>query len=75
MTNETNAANAYAKRRSDIARLLDVLDMELDKHGQAERTWAREADLAKVRSDLIDLVGFVSRMERAEVERFLNDAE
>jgi len=30
---EPTAAEAYAARRSDIARLLDVLDMELDRHG------------------------------------------
>ena len=31
--------------------------------------------LIEVRSDLIDLVGFMSGMDREHVEAFLNDAE
>ena len=58
------AAETYAARRNDIARLMDVLQMELDKHAEAAnadpRNWGRAGDLGKVRSDLIDLVGFMS---------------
>ena len=35
----------------------------------------RSGGLGKVRSDLIDLVGFMSGMDREHVEAFLNDAE
>ena len=49
-------------RRNDIARLMDVLQMELDKHAEAAKAdptnWGFTGDLGKVRSDLIDLVGF-----------------
>lgn len=62
---------SYADRRGDIARLLDVLGMELDKHAERPATWGGVADLAKVRSDLIEIVGFMSGMDRDEVERFL----
>jgi len=76
---EPTAAEAYAAHRSDIARLLDVLEMELDKHGEAAKAdpknWGRTGDLEKVRSDLIALVGFTSGMDRSNVEDFLNDAE
>ena len=76
--NEPTAAETYAKRRSDIARLLDVLDMELDRHADRAkadpRNWGLVGDLGKVRSDLIDTVAFISCMDRAEVERFLCDA-
>ena len=76
---EPTAAEVYAARRNDIARLMDVLQMELDKHAEGAkadpRNWGRTGDLGKVRSDLIDLVGFMSGMDREHVEAFLNDAE
>ena len=76
---QPTAAETYAARRNDIARLMDVLQMELDKHAEAAkadpRNWGRTGDLGKVRSDLIDLVGFMSGMDREHVEAFLNDAE
>jgi hypothetical protein len=76
---EPTAAEAYAARRNDIARLLDVLAMELDKHDERAkadpRNWGLPGNLGKVRSDLIDLVGFLSGMEREHIEEFLRDAE
>ncbi|MCW5769694.1 MAG: hypothetical protein KIT19_13530 [Phycisphaeraceae bacterium] len=81
MTNapKRTAAETYAAHQSDIARLLDVLGMELEKHearAKADpRNWGLVGDLGKVRSDLIDTVAFISCMDRAEVERFLCDEE
>ncbi|MBL9032559.1 MAG: hypothetical protein JNM80_12745 [Phycisphaerae bacterium] len=76
---EPTAAETYAARRNDIARLLDVLAMELDKHDERAkadpRNWGLPGNLGKVRSDLIDLVGFISGMERERIEEFLRDAE
>ena len=76
---EPTAAETSAARRNDIARLMDVLQMELDKHAEGAkadpRNWGFAGSLGKVRSDLIDLVGFLSNMERDDMERFLNDAE
>jgi hypothetical protein len=76
---EPTAAETYAARRSDIARLLDVLQMELDRHDERAKAepgnWGLAGNLGKVRSDLIDVVGFISGMERERVEEFLNDAE
>ena len=76
---EPTAAEVYAARRNDIARLMDVLQMELDKHAVAAkadpRNWGFAGSLGKVRSDLIDLVGFLSNMDPEHVEAFLNDAE
>ena len=76
---EPTAAETYAARRSDIARLMDVLQMELDKHAEGAkadpRNWGFAGSLGKVRSDLMDTVGFLSNMERDDMERFLNDAE
>ena len=59
------------------ARLIDVLEMELDKHDrQAEvepNNWGITGNLGKVRSDLIDIVGFLGNMDREDVEKFLSD--
>ena len=78
-TPEPTAAEAYAARRADIARLLDVLGMELERMDTEAKAkpndWGFPGSLGKVRSDLIDLVGFVSSKDPEEVEAFLNDAE
>ena len=71
----TNARDAYQTRANDIARLIDVLQIELDKHATAAKAdakcWGKVGDLGKVRSDLIDLVGFMSGMDREAIEGFL----
>ena len=76
---EPTAAQTYAARQNDIARLMDVLQMELDKHAEGAkadpRNWGFAGSLGKVRRDLIDLVGFLSNMDPEHVEAFLNDAE
>ena len=73
------AAEAYAARRAEIARLLDVLDMELALHDERAKADPRnrgfEGNLGTVRSDLTDTVAFLSGMERSDIERFLDDAE
>lgn len=74
-TPEPTAAEMYAARRRDIARLLDVLQMELDKHAEGAKAdpanWGRAGDLGHIRGDLINLVAFLSGMETEDVERFL----
>lgn len=69
------AAETYAAKRNDIARLLDVLDMELAKHAAAAKAnptnWGRTVDILKVRSDLIEMVGFLSGKDTPAIEAFL----
>jgi len=76
---EPTAAETYAAHRNDIARLLDVLGMELERNdtrAKDERdNWAIVGNASRVRSDLINTVAFLGNMDRADVERFLNDAE
>ena len=76
---EPTAAETYAARRSDIARLLDVLQMHLDindkEHAAAPGNWGLVGNLGKVREDLVNLVGFMANMDPEHVEDFLNDAE
>ncbi|MFI4915599.1 MAG: hypothetical protein ACIAS6_03700 [Phycisphaerales bacterium JB060] len=77
-TNET-ASQAYAKRRSDIARLIDVLQMELDAHAKraalADKHWGYPGDLGRIREGLIELVMSMSGMERERIEDFLVEAD
>lgn len=73
------AAQTYAARRTDIARLMDVLQMELDRHDAKQKAdpknWGHAGDLGEIREDLINLVGFISSREPEEVEAFLAEAE
>ncbi len=66
-----DAREAYNARANDIARLIDVLQMELDKHDTFTPSWGKVGDLGKVRSDLIDLVAFMSNVDRENIEAFL----
>lgn len=80
-TNHATAQQTYASRSNDIARLLDVLQMELQTHAERAAAqpanWGFAGDLGKVRSDLIDAVEFITngRMTRPDIERFLDEAE
>jgi len=71
------AAKPYAKARGDIARLLDVLDGELQRQDEIARTTPAHAvgGIEKVRSDLINTIAFIAGMEIEDVERFLDEAE
>ena len=77
--NDPTAAEAYAANRHDVARLMDVLQMELDSHAEKVKASPGDrglaGDLAKVRGDLINAIGFLSRKGTEEIEAFLNDAE
>lgn len=77
-TPKATPAETFAKRDSDIARLIDVLGMEMDKRREAAKanptSWYGVGDLDKVRADLVDLVAFVSGMDPDAVREFLDDA-
>ena len=77
-TPQRTAAQAYAARASDIARLLDVLQMELEAHAAKATArpgdWRFVGDLAAARSDLIKAVGQLSGKTPEEIADFLNDA-
>jgi len=74
-----SAAVAYTAKRGDIARLVDVLGMELDKHDERAKAdpknWGFTGNMNKVRSDLIEMVGFLSGMDAETIEKFLDEAE
>jgi len=78
---KATAAERYAARRKDIARLLDVLQMELDRHDEEFKDDTRNRRAVGVldyaRDQLNWIVAFISgaEMEREDVERFLSEAE
>ncbi|MCC7464550.1 MAG: hypothetical protein IT480_19060 [Gammaproteobacteria bacterium] len=75
-TQPKDAACAHAAARNDIARLLDILQMEIEASARTEPPdWALVAELQKVRHDLIGLVEFITGIDRESVEEFLADAE
>jgi hypothetical protein len=77
--NPKTAAETLALRQHDIARLMDVLQMELDRHAEEAKAnpkdWGFAGSLGKIREDLINAVGFLSNKEPQEIEAFLDDAE
>lgn len=71
------AAETYEQHRVDIARVLDWLDMELDRHGKAAAedptNWARAGDLTEVRRRLIETLAFISGHEIKDIEELLDE--
>lgn len=78
-TNETKktAIETYNARRADVARLIDVLEMELGKYDERAKAepkrWDYAGTMDYVRTTLIDLVEGLSKVEREEIERFLSE--
>ena len=70
--NDSSAEQTYANRASDIARLIDVLQMELERHAkeasEKPKDWGYAGTLGKVRSDLLETLSFISGMERETIE-------
>ncbi len=68
----TSASDAYRNTASDIARLIDALRSELDHHQQqadgGKINWGHVGDIDKVRTDLIDLVGFMTNSDSDQVK-------
>lgn len=76
----TTASQAYTRHFEDIHRLIDVLEMELQKHADNQKAdyknWGLVGDLGKVRRDLIEAVAFISGNpdDTKMVEEFLEEA-
>ncbi len=72
---QPTAAQMYEARMSDIARLIDLLHMELDTHAgeaKAEPTnWGYAGDLARVRGKLMDAITSIAPVDHDDLEVFL----
>lgn len=71
------APQLYGERREDIARVLDWLDMELDRHRMRAKAnpedWGCPGDLGHVREKLIETLAFVSNTKASEIETLLGE--
>lgn len=71
------AEYAYAQRSTDIERLQNLINSELDVHAKraqlAGNHWGYPGDLSTVRDGLQDIAAFLSGRERVELERWLDD--
>jgi len=71
------ALETYQDYRADVARLIDWLQMELDKSDEQARidplNWGHAGSMGQVRSNLIDTLEFISGIERARIEETLGE--
>jgi hypothetical protein len=72
---EPTAAEMYAARRADIAKLIDLVEQSLEAHGEKAKArpgdWGFAGDLARVRRHLITAVTHLCAMDEDDIEDFL----
>ncbi len=76
-TTPQTAPELYEERFQDIARVMDWIELELDKHrtrAQADpRNFGNAGDLGHVRERLIETLAFLSDSETEEIEKLLGE--
>ncbi len=77
MNAHQTAIDLYAERREDIARLIDWLGLELDKHQARAKAdpkdWGYAGDLGNVRAKLVKTVAFLANQDPDNIENLLSD--
>jgi uncharacterized alpha-E superfamily protein len=77
MTTKQTASELYAERCEDIARVLDWIELELDKHQTAAEAspgdWSDAGDLGHVLEKLIQTLAFLSNREAETIENLLGE--
>ena len=77
MATKQTARELYDERRQDIARVMDWLELELDKHRTnakaSPNNWGYPGDLGHVREKLIETLAFLSNSETQEIEDLLSE--
>ena len=76
MANQT-ASELYHERREQIARVMDWIELELDKH-QTEAAitpgdWSNAGDLGHVLERLVQALAFLSNRESEDIEKLLSE--
>jgi len=75
MKAKQTAGDLYSERREEIARLIDWLDLELDKHKTNAKAnpndWGYAGDLGNIRAKLVRAVAFLSNQEPENIEKLL----
>ena len=73
-----DAKTLYTDRKTDIAALLDWLELEVGKHAdyaeQEGLTYAHAGDLGHVRERLIEVLAFLAQRDEQDIEDALADA-
>jgi len=64
---------AFRRAEADIASLADWIECELDKHDDAEVTYASLNTLESVRDSLIETLSLFSGVKPAEIQRSLDE--
>lgn len=76
-TQKTTAIETYKQHREDIARVLDWLDMEMDRHeseAKSEpRNWGYAGSIGHVREQLIEILAFIAPHEVKDIEDLLSE--
>jgi hypothetical protein len=77
MATKQTARELYDERRQDIARVMDWIELELDKHKTNAKAdaadWGYPGDLGHVREKLIETLAFLSNNEPQEIEDLLGE--
>ncbi len=77
MPTKQTAEQLYAERREDIARVLDWIELELDKHQTAAKAspgdWSNAGDLGHVWEKLIETLAFLSNRKPETIENLLGE--
>jgi hypothetical protein len=77
MATKQTASELYDQRREDIGRVLDWIEIELDKHQTGAKAslgdWSNAGDLGHVLEKLIEALAFLSNREPEEIENLLSE--
>ena len=77
MSTRQTASELYDERSEDIARVMDWIELELDKHKNNAKAnpadWGYPGDLGHVREKLIETLAFLSNNEPQEIEDLLGE--
>lgn len=77
MATKQTASDLYNRRREDIGRVMDWIEIELGKHQTAAQAnpadWGYPGDLGHVREKLIQTLAFLSNREAEDIENLLGE--
>ena len=77
MATKQTAIELYNERLEHIARVMDWIELELDKHhAEAAATrgdWSNAGDLGHVLERLVQALAFLSNRESEDIEKLLSE--
>lgn len=77
MATKQTASELYDERREDITRMMNWIELELDKHKtKAEanpKNYGYAGDLGYVRENLVEILTFLSNGEQEDIKKRLRE--